>query len=50
MKMKKQVTFDHILVILAIVVIPLIGWGTHVETRLEKSVSNSEDIQELKQD
>lgn len=46
--MKNQVTFTHILSILAIVILPLITWGISVEKRFEKVIVNSEEIEELK--
>lgn len=48
--MKNQVTFSHILAILAVLVIPLFIWGVNVEKRFEKTITNSEKIKVLKQD
>ena len=52
--MNKQVTFSHILTILAIIVIPLMVWGINVEVRNNeqdsKIFNNKEDISEVKKD
>ena len=48
--MKSTVTFGHILTILAIIIIPLFIWGVNVETRFEKTIDNSESINEIKKD
>ena len=45
--MNKQVTFSHILTILAIIVIPLMIWGVNVEKRFEKVIENTSDINTL---
>ncbi len=47
-QMKKQVTFGHILTILAIIIVPLFVWGVNVERRFEKVIVNSEDVKENK--
>lgn len=53
-QMNKQVTFGHILTILAIIIIPLFLWGVNVERRNEKQTAdisnNTEDIKENKKD
>ena len=46
--MQKQVTFGHILSILAIIVLPLLVWGINVETRFEKVIENSNNINIIK--
>jgi len=46
--MKNQVTFGHVLTVLAIIVLPLLLWGINVEKRLEKVINNSEEIKLLK--
>ena len=46
--MKKQVTFGHILTILAIIIIPLMVWGINVERRFEQVIDNTTEIKELK--
>lgn len=47
--MNKQVTFGHILTILAVIVIPLMVWGVNVERRFEHVIDNSKEIQTLKE-
>ena len=43
--MKNQVTFGHILTVLAIIIIPLILWGINVENRFEQVNFNTKEIQ-----
>ena len=47
-QMNKQVTFGHILTFLGIIVIPLIIWGNSIETRFERVIVNSNEIEDLK--
>lgn len=42
--MNKQVTFGHVLSILAILVFPLIIWGVSIETRFKQVIENTKDI------
>jgi hypothetical protein len=48
--MKKQVTFGHILTILAIIILPLLAWGINTERRFEKVIENSKEILEMTTD
>ena len=44
--MNKQVTFGHILTILAMIIIPLFLWGVNVERRFEQVIDNKESVLE----
>ncbi|MEK0369723.1 MAG: hypothetical protein QQN55_01010 [Nitrosopumilus sp.] len=48
--MQKQVTFGHILTILAMIIIPLFLWGVNVERRFEQTIDNTKSISEIKED
>ena len=44
-----QVTFGHLLTILAVILIPLLVWGVSIENRFEQVIDNTADIKEIKQ-
>lgn len=46
--MEKNVTFNHILTIMGLIIIPLFIWGVNVERRFERVIDNSEEIYNLK--
>jgi len=49
-KMNKQVTFGHILTILAVIIVPLFVWGVNVERRFEQVISNTSDVKSIEKD
>ena len=48
--MNKQVTFGHILTILAVIIVPLFVWGVNVERRFEQVISNTSDVKSIEKD
>ena len=46
--MRNQVTFGHFLTIMAIFVLPAIGWIVNAETRFQQTMKNQQEIQVVK--
>ena len=44
---EQQVTFGHILTILAVLIIPLVIWGATIESRFEQVKTNKTNIEKL---
>ena len=47
---EQQVTFGHILTILAVLIIPLVIWGATIESRFEQVKTNKESIKKLEKE